>query len=140
MLRTASLSAAMVSLVLASPAMANDDPKPTPAEEVVTAVAAEEAITPVKLVSFDGELELLQKSSRLRIWRSHIAYELKVDAEGNVTDCELTEKFRRRYVSAQLCKLLSANHTFEPAHDASGKPVEGSFTNRISYMDLRAKR
>ena len=127
MIRIATLTAAMAALVLSPAAMAQDD------------VMASDNGTPVKLVSFDGEQELLQKSNRLRIWRSHLAYKLTVDAEGNVTSCELTEKFRRAYVSRQLCKLLVANHTFEPARNASDQPVEGLYANRISYVDLREK-
>lgn len=133
MIRTVSLTAAMAALAFTPAAMAMG------AEEAAAAAAADDAGTPVKLVSFDGEQELLKKSSRMRIWRSHLAYRLTVDAEGKVTGCELTEKFRRAYVSRQLCKLLVANHTFEPARDAYDQPVEGSYTNRISYIDLRAK-
>lgn len=131
MIRTAPLAAAIAALALTPAVMAKDGDD----RDAKTTVEG----TPVKLVSFDGEQELLQKSSRMRIWRSHLAYKLTVDAEGNVTGCELTEKFRRAYVSRQLCKLLVANHTFEPARDASDQPVEGSYTNRISYVDLRAK-
>lgn len=29
------------------------------------------------------------------------------------------------------------SHTFEPARDASDAPVAGSYTNSLSYVDLR---
>lgn len=127
MTRTFTLAAAMTALALSPAASAND----------VAEVVAEG--TPVKLISFDGEQRLLQSSNRLRIWRSHLSYTLSVDAEGKVTGCELTEPFRRKYISVQLCKLLSASHTFEPARDADNNAVAGSYTNRISYLELREK-
>jgi len=127
MIRTTSLTAALAALAMTPAAMADDTG------------GTENEGTPVKLVSFDGELELLQKSSRMRVWRSHLAYTLTVDSDGNVTDCELAKPFRQRYVSMELCKLLSESHTFEPARDADDNEVAGTYSNRISYMDLREK-
>jgi hypothetical protein len=131
MVRLASLSAAMAALVLAPAAMAKDDAGAT--REIASKA------TPVKLVSFNGAHELLKKSARMRIWRTHIGYTLGVDAEGKVTSCELTEKFRQRYVTKEVCALLSANHTFEPARDANNAPVAGTYTNTLSYAELRAE-
>lgn len=92
---------------------------------------------PVRLVSWDGDFELMKTSRRLRIWRSHLAYSISVDAEGNATSCELTETFRRAYVSQRLCDVLMEFHTFEPAHDAEGMPVEGTYSSRLSYQEMR---
>lgn len=93
--------------------------------------------TPVRLVSWDGDFELLKTSRRLRIWRTHVAYRMTVDAEGNVTSCELTESFRRAYISQSLCDILSEHHTFEPALDDTGTPVEGVYTAQLSYQEMR---
>lgn len=127
--RLALLSAATAALVLSSSAMAENR------VDAVEPVAA----TPVKLVSWDGEFELLKTSRRLRIWRSHLAYKLTVDSEGTITDCELTERFRLKAVTIRLCEVLTDHHTFEPALDASGEPTEGSYSARISYLELREK-
>lgn len=121
--------AALAALALAPAAMAGD--------HVDTAGAS--LATPAKLVSWDGDFELLKTSRRLRIWRSHLAYKLTVDSEGEVTGCELTESFRMKSVSNSLCEILSEHHTFEPALDASGQPTEGSYSARISYQELRDK-
>ncbi len=94
---------------------------------------------PVQLVSWDGDFELMKTSRRMRIWRSHIAYNLTVDAEGNATACELTETFRLRRVSDRLCDVLMEYHTFEPAHDESGKAVEGIYSSRISYREMQER-
>lgn len=95
--------------------------------------------SPVQLVEWTGDWELMKTSRRLRVWRSHLAYRLTVDAAGEVTDCELTEKFRMRHVSMRLCDVLSQHHTFQPAHDDNGSPVEGSYSSRLSYMEIRER-
>ena len=137
MTRLISLSAAAAALAFASPAMANGDGAQDHVEgasAVTTSLAA-----PVKLVSWDGDFELEKTSRRLRIWRTHIAYRLTVDAEGNATECELTESFRLRHVSIRLCDVLMAHHTFEPAHDETGTAVEGSYSHRMSYKEIRER-
>lgn len=99
---------------------------------------AEEA-TPVKLVSFDGEWAFLKTSKRLRIMRSAIDYTLTVDEAGEVTACKLDAEFRRTYINERLCDVLVEHHTFEPAHDASGTAVPGSYSARLVYADLRER-
>lgn len=100
---------------------------------------ARSKVKPVRLVSFDGERELLKTSSRLRVWRGELGFVLSVDAAGTPTDCELTEKFRMTYVNDKLCEVLIAHHSFEPALDASGAPVEGSYEGRLNFMEMREK-
>jgi hypothetical protein len=31
------------------------------------------------------------------------------------------------------------HHSFEPAQDASGAPVEGSYEGRLNFMEIRQK-
>jgi hypothetical protein len=100
---------------------------------------ARSAVKPVRLVSFDGTREFLMASARLRVWRSEVGYRLAVDAAGTPTECHLTEKFRMAYVNDTLCAVLMKHHTFEPAQDASGTPVEGSYEGRLNFLDLREK-
>ncbi|WP_298465827.1 hypothetical protein [uncultured Erythrobacter sp.] len=95
--------------------------------------------TPVKLVSFDGEQKFLKTSTRLRVWRANVGYTLTINSEGEVTDCELTEKFRRTYVNQKLCEVLTDHHEFEPARDETNMPVEGHYTSRLVYLDMRDK-
>ena len=56
-----------------------------------------------------------------------------------MTDCELTDEFRMRRINESLCGILSEHHTFEPAMDASGTPVEGSYTTTLSYAEIRER-
>jgi hypothetical protein len=132
--RLAMLPAAFLALALSPAALAKDD-----AGEMVQHSASGEATgeAPVRLVSWDGDFELMKTSRRMRVWRSHLAYRLTVDAEGNVTGCELTESFRLKHVTDSLCDVLSEHHHFEPAQNAAGEPVEGSYSSRIAYADVR---
>lgn len=100
---------------------------------------ARSKVKPARLVSFDGQREFLMASSRLRVWRSEVGFTLEVDASGTPTDCQLTEKFRLNYVNDKLCEVLLKHHTFEPAEDASGTPVEGSYEGRLNFMEMREK-
>lgn len=131
MTRFPMLLAASAALFLSPAAMAKDD------AAVVDEVASEG--TPAKLVAWDGDFELLKTSQRMRIWRTHLGYTLTVDPEGKVTDCELTEAFRMRRINESLCGILSEHHTFEPAMDANGNPVEGSYTATLSYAEIRER-
>lgn len=126
MIRFSLLPAAVAALVLTPAAMA----------EHPDGTQAAQGESPVRLVSWDGDFELMKVSRRMRVWRSHLGYELSVDEQGNVTDCELTQSFRMRRVSDTLCDVLSKHHTFEPARNANGEPVEGTYTARISYREL----
>lgn len=135
MIRLLSLSAALAALVSTPAVMADDQTdNRTSASSAITSAA------PVRLVEWDGDFELLKTSRRLRIWRSHLAYRMTVDAQGNATGCEITDSFRRSYVSETLCEILMEHHTFEPAHDESGAPVEGAYTARLSYMEMRERQ
>lgn len=121
------LAAAAAALFLSPAAMAQE----------AGAVTGQGEGSPVRLVSFDGSWQFLKTSSRLRIMRSAVDYTLTVDAAGEVTGCKLTQEFRRTYINERLCDVLIEHHTFEPAHDPSGAAVEGSYTARLVYADLR---
>ena len=112
---------------------------PVLAEEKAGDGTARSKVKPARLIAFDGAYELLKTSARLRVWRADVAYTLAVDAAGTPTDCELTEKFRMTYVNEKLCEVLIAHHSFEPAQDASGAPVGGSYEGRLNFMELREK-
>lgn len=100
---------------------------------------ARSKVKPARLIEFTGDREFLKESSRLRVWRGEVGYILEVDAAGTPVDCELTEEFRMNYVNAKLCEVLMKHHSFEPAVDASGTPVEGSYEGRLNFMEIRAK-
>jgi len=92
---------------------------------------------PAKKVAFDGGFEFMKMSRRLRIWRPAVEFDMKVDAEGHATDCEVVNAFRKNYINMKLCEVVMDHHTFEPARDAQNQPVPGSYHAKISYAQLR---
>lgn len=95
--------------------------------------------TPAKMISFDGGFDFLTMSRRYRIWRPAVLLDMKVNAEGHATECEVVDQFRRRLINMRLCEVAMDHSTFEPARDAENQPVEGSYRATISYADLRAE-
>ncbi len=100
---------------------------------------ARSKVKPARLIEFTGDREFLKASSRLRVWRSDVGYTLEVNAAGAPTECALTERFRMTYVNDKLCEVLMKHHSFEPALDAAGTPVEGSYEGRLNYLELQEK-
>jgi len=100
---------------------------------------ARSKVKPARLIEFTGDREFLKESSRLRVWRGEVGYTLEVDEAGNAVDCELADKFRMNYVNDKLCEVLMKHHSFEPAQDSSGAPVESSYEGRLNFMEIRAK-
>lgn len=94
---------------------------------------------PVRLIEFTGNREFLKTSTRLRVWRGDVGYTLEVDAAGMPTDCQILDEFRMKYVNDKLCEVLLKHHTFEPAQDATGAAVDGSYKGHLNYVELREK-
>lgn len=136
MTRSVSFLAAAAALAFTPAVAASNDGVDA---HVENAAAAIDGPSPVKLVAWNGDFELLKTSRRLRVWRSHLAYRMSVDAEGNATACELTEEFRSNYVNKTLCAVLMDHHEFAPALDESGDAVAGDYTARLSYLDIRER-
>lgn len=125
------LSALASVALLSAPALAN--------EKAQNDGTARSKVKPARLVEFTGDREFLKESQRLRVWRGEVGYTLSVDAAGTPTDCQLAEKFRMNYVNAKLCEVLIKHHSFEPAQDASGEAVEGSYEGRLNFLEIRQK-
>lgn len=123
-------AAVLIALASAPAAFANDDAGDG---------TARSKVKPARLVSFDGERQFLQTSSRLRVWREEVGFTLSVDQAGTPITCELTERFRMNYVNDKLCEVLLKHHTFEPARDASGEAVESTYAGRLNYLEMREK-
>ena len=92
-----------------------------------------------QLIEFTGNREFLKTSSRLRVWRGEVDFTLAVNAAGTPTECKLTQEFRMNYVNAKLCEVLIKHHSFEPAQDASGRAVDGSYEGHLNFVEMREK-
>jgi len=137
-----SRSIAVVALVSATPVLAQEAGDESVAANQMTASgdAAIGEVSPVQLVSWDGDFELLKTSRRLRIWRSHLAYTMTVDPQGQITGCTIADAFRRKYINDTLCDVLIEHHTFAPAKNEAGRPVQGDYAAKISYLELRNRQ
>ncbi|MBU7580199.1 MAG: hypothetical protein KAF27_06970 [Porphyrobacter sp.] len=125
------LSAFATLAFLAAPALADD----AKANEGT----ARSRVKPARLIEFTGNREFLKESSRLRVWRGEVGYTLSVNAAGTPIECKLTEEFRMNYVNSKLCEVLLRTHSFEPAQDASGTAVAGTYEGRLNYLEMREK-
>lgn len=99
--------------------------------------AVEVGPSPVRMVEFDGGWHFLKASRRLRVWRPEVEFDMKVDAQGHATQCEVVNRFRKNYVNIKLCEVVMDHYTFEPARNAADQAVEGEYHAVLSYKELR---
>jgi protein TonB len=60
-----------------------------------------------------------------------LGYTVTVAADGAVTDCTLSRKFRRAFINAQLCKAVAGSAQFAPARDAQGNAVASTYKGEV---------
>lgn len=92
---------------------------------------------PASLVEFDGVAAVLKKAGRRRVVLESLGYKLTVGIDGKPTSCEVTDDYRQKFTAISLCNTLIGHHSFEPARDADGNAIEGSYENRLYYANLR---
>ena len=62
-----------------------------------------------------------------------VAVRLGIGAEGRVTDCTVTASSRSAALDSATCRLLRSRVRFEPARDAAGRPVAGTYTTFVDW-------
>lgn len=63
-----------------------------------------------------------------------VAYTLDVDTQGRVTNCTVTSGSGSQSLDTAACRLLTRRGRFEPGKDASGNPVNGSYSGRFTWV------
>ncbi len=86
-----------------------------------------------RLIAFDGLSDLKAAAWRQRLLSQDLHATLTVDPEGKPTDCALSRRFRRKATRLALCRPLLETMVFDPARDASGQPVEGTYKTAIGF-------
>ena len=86
-----------------------------------------------KLISFEGTHQLGAEATRQRLLSEKIGFTLTIDAEGEVTDCELSRDFRRRATEIALCRPFMRYATFDPARNSQGEAIAGTFFIEIDF-------
>lgn len=128
------LIAVGLAAMLGAPALAADDPSAAPAPVI-------QAPTPPRLIAFDGLHELTGVSARLGMLAQQLDYTIEVAADGSPTGCKVSRKFRSPLVNKQLCEVLTRRSRFEPARDAWGTAVGGTYIGRITFdMPIKPDR
>jgi TonB family protein len=61
------------------------------------------------------------------------AFRLTIDSEGKVANCEIVESSKVPLLDTQTCSLILQRARFAPATDDTGKPVQGSYRNRVTW-------
>ncbi|MFU7528158.1 hypothetical protein [Qipengyuania sp. ASV99] len=95
------------------------------------------AAQPVELVEFDYE-EFFVRAMRLGMLTQTLGYTVTVAADGEVTECALARSFRRPYTTKELCKAIARYAQFQPARDAQGNAVDGSYTGEVEIYSYFA--
>lgn len=97
-------------------------------------LAAQEAgFLPPSLIEFEGVHELVSAARRHGLLTQRLSYTLTIDETGEPSECELDRDFRRKAVTLSICRPLMKYMKFEPARDAMGQAVPGSYTGSIDF-------
>lgn len=68
-----------------------------------------------------------------REWTGTARFDLRISANGRVTDCQITRSTGYSALDNATCSLIAKRARFEPATDASGNKVAGSYSSSIRW-------
>lgn len=88
---------------------------------------------PVELVSFNYP-RFFNRAHQLGLTTQNLGFTLAVDAQGKVTGCELARDFRNRFTEREVCRKLASNIRLNPARDAAGTAVSGTFQGEVMIL------
>lgn len=111
-----------------------------PSAAATTAVAQSDAavaalVRPAELVSFNYG-RFANRAWELGLPRQRLGFTVTVGADGKVTDCTFTRKFRQAFVAAELCDHLKLTTRFSPALDEAGNPVSSQYTDVVQLWSI----
>jgi len=61
-------------------------------------------------------------------------FRLTVNADGRVSDCQITGSSGHADLDEAACKNLTRRARFRPALDANGNPTTGSYSNAVRWQ------
>lgn len=121
-----------------------DSPPQEPARRLDSAAEAPVAVAPTRpkpavratpahspgswLSDADYPTEAMQRE-----WQGVAGFALAISADGNVTDCVITQTTGHAILDETSCRILMRNARFTPARDASGRAVADSYNGRVSW-------
>ena len=127
--------AALVALAVTAPVAGAQESEPTADPATI------QRPTAPRLIAFEGLRELTGVASRVGMLSQRLDYTLEIGADGVPTGCTLSRRFRSPLVAKQFCEVLMGRSRFEPARDAWGTAVSGSYVGRINFdMPIKPDR
>lgn len=66
-------------------------------------------------------------------WQGVSHYALTIEADGRISDCQITRSSGHQVLDDETCSLLLERARFLPAHDADGKPVRSVKEGQIGW-------
>lgn len=67
------------------------------------------------------------------------SFRVDVASNGKVLNCMITASSGHRELDDRTCQLITSRARFHPAVDTRGRPVEGSYSNRVRWSPHRAQ-
>lgn len=61
------------------------------------------------------------------------SFRLSIDAAGKVTGCTITRSTGHAALDTATCELVTKRARFDAARDGNGKPVAGSYANKVTW-------
>ncbi|MEO1731418.1 MAG: TonB family protein [Pseudomonadota bacterium] len=61
-------------------------------------------------------------------------FTVTIDPSGRVSDCTITRSTGHDVLDGATCRLLTRRARFNPARDANGSKVEGTFSNSVTWQ------
>jgi hypothetical protein len=85
---------------------------------------------PAQLLEIDF-IRVTKRAFNLGLLSQDLGYTLTVAADGTVTDCQLSRRFRNPITTREMCRSITRAVTLAPARDAAGNPVSGTYQGMI---------
>lgn len=132
--RTAMIGAAAYALALGGSLAAKGTEEARMQGASPSASASDPAGSP-QLTSIDRGI-LYRRMMQLGMLSQVLGYKLSVDAEGKAAQCSFSRQFKSPYTRKRLCEAFIETTAFEPARDATGQAVAGTYEGEIEIASF----
>lgn len=120
--------------------LAGFDPAAARFKECARGIGRTDGTLAPELIAFEGMDHLRVEASRQGLLSEVLGFTLTVDPEGKATDCTISRHFRRQATRIGLCRPFLRHTTFNPAVNAAGEAVEGTYYIEINFNMFIATR
>lgn len=118
-MRNAIISLAMMAALAATPALAQDDTLPR--------------ATPIGNPGSWIPVSAYPPAARASAEEGRVAFTLKIDETGAVSDCKVTATSESPLLDETTCTLMTANGRFTPPRDKKNKPTPSQWSSSVRW-------